>query len=184
MKIFETPLEGLKVLEPRVFEDVRGKFIKIFTDEFFQTSGLEIDIKETYYSISEKNVIRGMHFQTPPFEHLKLVYVPYGKILDVVLDIRKGSATFGKSFSIELTAKNAKVLIIPKGFAHGFKSLEDNTNVTYLQTSVYAPEHDAGLRFDSFGFDWEIEAPKISQRDSDFVAFNGFDSPFEYEPIA
>ena len=135
MKIINTAIKGLKILEPRIFEDSRGKFIKTFTNDFFQENGLDIDIKETYYSISHKDVIRGMHFQTPPYEHIKLVYVPAGKIMDVVLDIRKNSPTFGGFFSCELSSDNGKVLIIPKGLAHGFKSLEDNTNVTYMQTS-------------------------------------------------
>lgn len=180
MRIIETKIEGLEFLEPIVFEDPRGKFIKTFNDDFFKENGLDIEIKETYYSISHKDVIRGMHFQTPPHDHLKLVYVPSGKIIDVVLDIRKGSPTYGKFFEIELSSDNARVLIIPKGLAHGFKSLEDNTNVTYMQTSSYAPECDRGIRYDSFSYDWNITIPKISDRDKEFKKFCDFDSPFVY----
>jgi len=180
MKIVQTPIEGLRILEPRVFEDARGKFIKTFTHDFFLENGLDIAIKETYFSISHKNVIRGMHFQTPPHEHAKIVYVPYGKIIDVVLDIRRTSSTYGKHFSLELSAKNSKVLIIPKGLAHGFRSLQDNTNVTYMQTSCYAPEHDAGIRFDSFGYDWLCDTPKLSERDRAFQPLETYDSPFVF----
>ena len=180
LRLIETKISGLKVLEPRVFEDARGKFIKTYNDAFFKEHGLDIEIKESYYSISHKDVLRGMHFQTPPNDHLKLVYVPYGKIIDVVLDIRNDSPTYGESFEIELSSENSKVLIIPKGLAHGFKSLEDNTNVTYMQTSGYAPECDAGIRFDSFGYDWELTNAKMSERDLGFEGFNSFESPFIY----
>lgn len=180
MKIIDTPIIGLKILEPRILEDDRGKFIKTFNDEFFKENNLNIHIKETYYSISHKDVIRGMHFQTPPHEHIKLVYVPYGNILDVVLDIRKDSLTYGKYFSIELSSQNGRILIIPKGLAHGFKSLEDNTNVTYMQTSTYAPNNDGGIRYDSFGFNWECENPKLSNRDLSFQELGDFKTPFIY----
>ena len=119
-----------------------------------------------------------MHFQTPPYDHIKLVYVPYGSITDVVLDIRKESITYGKYLSIELSANNGKILIIPKGLAHGFKSLEDNTNVTYMQTTSYAPSNDSGIRFDSFGFDWGLDNPLTSHRDLSFPTLKEFDTPF------
>lgn len=180
MKIIDTDIIGLKILEPRIFEDTRGRFIKTFNNDFFKDNNLDINIQETYYSISHKDVIRGMHFQTPPFELLKLVYVPFGKILDVVLDIRKGSPTYGRYFSVELSSENAKVLIIPKGLAHGFKSLQDNTNVTYMQTACYAPNHDAGIRFNSFGFKWECKDPKLSDRDISFERFDQFKTPFVF----
>ncbi|MCG3683482.1 dTDP-4-dehydrorhamnose 3,5-epimerase [Aliarcobacter butzleri] len=178
MKIIETSIPGLKIFKPKIFEDERGKFIKTFTNDFFQESSLSINIKETYYSISHKDVIRGMHFQTPPYEHIKLVYVPAGKIIDVVLDIRKNSPTFGRYFSCELSSENGKVLIIPKGLAHGFKSLENNTNVTYIQTTCYSQNNDAGIKYDSFGFDWKCESPKLSDRDCLFPTLDKFESPF------
>lgn len=181
MKIVNTTIDGLKIFEPRIFEDERGKFIKTFTNDFFNDNGLDINIKETYYSISEKNVIRGMHFQTPPYEHIKLVYVPYGSILDVVLDLRKDSPTYGKYFNIELSSENGKTLIIPKGLAHGFKSLEDNTNVTYMQTTCYTPNNDGGIKYNSFGFDWNCKSPKISDRDLTFPNLNNFMTPFIFE---
>lgn len=178
MNFSETPISGLTIIELKTFEDSRGRFTKIFTDNFFQAHNLDLTIKESYYSISHKDVIRGMHFQTPPYDHVKIVYVPQGRIIDVVLDIRKNSPTYGKYFSIELSAINGKVLIIPKGLAHGFKSLEDNTNVTYMQTTCYAPDNDIGIHYDSFGFDWEVTNPKLSDRDLSFQPLDEFDSSF------
>jgi dTDP-4-dehydrorhamnose 3,5-epimerase/CDP-3, 6-dideoxy-D-glycero-D-glycero-4-hexulose-5-epimerase len=181
MKVLNTEISGLKIIEPNIFEDNRGKFVKTFNDSFFREIGIDIDIKESYYSISQKDVIRGMHFQIPPYEHTKIVYVPYGRVLDTVLDIRKGSPTYGSVFSIELSSQNGKFLVIPAGLAHGFKSLEDNTNVTYLQTTVYSPEYDFGIKYDSFGFNWKCENKNISQRDLSFPLFKDFNSPFVFE---
>lgn len=179
MNLIETPLPGLFILEPRIFEDIRGKFIKTFHQDTFAALSLETAFVENYYTISAKHVIRGMHFQTPPHDLVKLVYVPAGRITDVVLDLRKASPTFGKHFSIELSAENGKMIYIPKGLAHGFVSHEDGTNVTYMQTSMYAPEHDAGIRYDSFGFDWGVQPAGMSDRDKLFEPFEAFDSPFK-----
>ena len=179
MKIINTPIKGLHILEPKVFEDTRGKFIKTFNDDFFKKHNLDITIKETYYSLSHKGVIRGMHFQIPPSACTKLVYVSSGEILDVVLDIREKSPTYGQSFSIELSSKNARVLIIPKGLAHGFKSLQNNTNVTYMQTASYNPNDDAGILYNSFGFDWGENNLELSQRDLSFLSLEEFKTPFK-----
>lgn len=172
MNIVETFIPGLKILNSKIFQDSRGEFIKVFNDVFFKEHGMEIEIKESYYSISHKNVIRGMHFQKPPYDHVKLVFVTSGSILDVVLDMRKNSKTFGKYFSINLKANDGQILLIPKGLAHGFKSLEDNSIVHYMQTTCYAPDYDDGIRYDSFGFDWKCENPIVSKRDLSFVNFN------------
>ncbi|MFZ2889617.1 dTDP-4-dehydrorhamnose 3,5-epimerase [Sulfuricurvum sp.] len=178
MILIGTSIQGLKILKPKIFDDTRGRFIKTYNSDFFYANGLNLTIKETYYSISHKGVIRGMHFQTPPYDCIKIVYVPRGKINDVVLDIRKNSPTYGNYFTVELSAENGNILIIPKGLAHGFKSLEDNTNVTYMQTSCYAPNNDCGIHYDSFGFDWEIQSPQLSDRDLSFSSLVQFDSPF------
>lgn len=178
MKLIKTSIKGLLILEPKIFEDARGKFIKTFTNDFFKKNNVNIQIQETYYSISNKDVIRGMHFQTPPHDHIKIVYVPTGKIIDVVLDIRKSSSTYGQYFSTELSSDNGKILIIPQGLAHGFKSLEDNTNVTYMQTTVYAPNNDAGIKYNSFGFDWQCEKAQLSPRDLAFETLDEFQTPF------
>lgn len=179
MKITDTNIPGLKIIESIAFCDKRGTFQKIYNENIFKTFNL--DIKESYYTISNKNVIRGMHFQIPPYEHSKIVYVPYGKIEDVILDIRKGSPSFGKTFNIELSDKNNKFLLIPTGLAHGFKSLADNTNVTYLQTSVYSSDHDMGIYYDSFDYYWDLDTPIISNRDLDLDNFDNFDTPFVYK---
>lgn len=178
MEIIKTSLEGLLVLQTVNFQDERGGFQKLFNYDFFVENGLDYDFKEFYYSLNKKGVRRGMHFQIPPHDHLKIVYVSYGKILDVVVDIRKSSKTYGKCFSIVLDDQKAQYLYIPKGFAHGFLSLQDNTIVNYAQTSCYNKECDCGIDQDSIGFDWGIENPIVSGRDLTFPALQDFKSPF------
>ncbi|MDB3957855.1 dTDP-4-dehydrorhamnose 3,5-epimerase family protein [Opitutales bacterium] len=180
MIIESTSIEGLKIINCKILEDKRGSFLKTFNDEIFKSHAINVNIKETYYSVSHKDVIRGMHFQIPPHDHLKIVYVPAGRILDVVLDLRNGSPTYGETYSVELSAKNGKAILIPSGLAHGFKSLEDNAITTYMQTSCYAPNHDCGIRYDSFNFDWNCETPIISERDKSFDNFEDYHTPFEF----
>jgi dTDP-4-dehydrorhamnose 3,5-epimerase/CDP-3, 6-dideoxy-D-glycero-D-glycero-4-hexulose-5-epimerase len=179
MKIIDTGFEGLYLLEGNVFEDLRGLFLKTFNQSVFSDLGLETNYKERYYSKSHKNVIRGMHFQIPPFDHIKIVNVLQGSILDVVVDLRKKSPTYKTYFSIELNDNNGRFLYIPKGFAHGFKALTDNAIVEYNQTTEYSKECDCGIRWDSFGFDWQVSNPVISERDSNFQSLNDYSSPFE-----
>jgi dTDP-4-dehydrorhamnose 3,5-epimerase/CDP-3, 6-dideoxy-D-glycero-D-glycero-4-hexulose-5-epimerase len=173
-----TGFAGLCIIEGCMFEDLRGLFLKTFNQSIFSDLGLETNYKERYYSKSHKEVIRGMHFQTPPCDHVKIVNVLQGKILDVVVDIRKDSPTYTKYFSIELNDNDGQFLYIPKGFAHGFKALTDNTIVEYNQTTEYNRECDCGIRWDSFGFDWHLSNPIISERDSAFCALNDYSSPF------
>jgi dTDP-4-dehydrorhamnose 3,5-epimerase/CDP-3, 6-dideoxy-D-glycero-D-glycero-4-hexulose-5-epimerase len=178
MEIENTFISGLKLLHLNKFEDSRGSFLKVFNEEMFKENSLAINFKESYYSISKKNVLRGMHFQIPPFEHTKLVYLNHGEILDVVLDIRKTSQTYGKHFSIKLDTKKPILIYIPIGCAHGFISLTDDTIVTYMQTTVYNKECDTGILWSSFDMKWEINKPIISDRDNLFLDFNTFNSPF------
>lgn len=178
MEIETTEFEDLLVIHNRPLADDRGQFLKLFNYDFFVDNKLDVDFKEFYYSISNKEVIRGMHFQIPPFQHSKLVYVSQGKILDVVLDLRKNATTFRKYFTIELNATNGDYLYIPKGFAHGFLSLDNKTIVNYAQTSCYSKVHDRGILYNSFGFDWGIKNPILSERDLDFEELNNFKSPF------
>lgn len=178
MELIKTNFEGLFIIQHKVFTDNRGLFVKTYNQEIFDELGIDLNIKERYYSISQKDVIRGMHFQSPPEDHVKLVTVISGKILDVVVDLRKKSKTFGKFFTIEIGHDEGKTLYIPKGFAHGFAALEDHTIVEYNQTTGYAPKNDAGIKYDSFGFGWMIEQPTISERDLNFVSFQNFVSPF------
>jgi len=183
MKVVQTDFDELLIIQSNVFTDQRGAFIKTFHKKIFEDNGLESDFRESFFSISRKNVIRGMHFQLPPDDHVKLVYCAKGEILDVVVDLRKNSPTYGKFFSINLTENNGKILYIPKGFAHGFKSLTDNSVVVYMTTKEYSPENDTGIRWDSFGFDWGIDNPIMSERDKSFPSLKEFNSPFIYEEV-
>lgn len=178
MELIKTPFEGLFVLQTINFKDNRGGFQKLFNEEFFRENNLEYDFKEIYYSVNRKNVVRGMHFQIPPCDHVKVVYTSYGKIVDVVLDLRKGAATYGRLFSIELDSERGQYLYIPKGFAHGFKSLEEGSIVNYAQTSCYNRECDRGIAYNSIDFDWDLENPIVSGRDLTFPTLTDFDSPF------
>ncbi len=181
MQFSETRIPGVYIIEPRVFTDERGAFIKIFHKEEFQNHGLACEFKESFYSISQKGVIRGMHFQTPPHEHAKLIYVTREAIRDVIVDIRRGSPAYGEYVSVELSEENRKMLYVPAGCAHGFSALQDGACVIYSLTSVYAEDHDKGIRYDSFGFDWgRIEAPIVSLRDQGFPPLKDFQSPFRY----
>lgn len=177
-ELIETPLEDLVLVQSKVLTDDRGSFIKTFQSSAFEKLGLGVDFKERYYSISKRNVIRGMHFQVPPYEHAKLITVLRGRIVDVVLDIRKKSPTFGKFYSIELAATNGVSAYLPPGFAHGFKAIEDDSIVEYSQTTEYGPKYDCGIRFDSFGFDWGVSEPIISQRDLIHPPLSEFKTPF------
>lgn len=168
MEFEELGIKGLFLIKSNIFKDDRGEFLKVFNKEIFLENNINFEIQESYYSISNKDVIRGMHFQTKEFAHDKLVYVANGKVLDVVLDLRKSSKTFKSYETIELSAEEGALLFIPKGCAHGFKSLEDNTMMIYNVSTVYSSTHDCGVRYDSFGMDWGIENPIISDRDKKF----------------
>ncbi len=179
MKIIETDIEGLFVLEYNCFNDHRGNFVKTIHQETFNNFGLDSDFKESFYSISKKNVIRGMHFQIPPDDHSKLVYVVSGKILDVVLDIRINSKTFGNYFSIEIDSKKPVGIYIGKGLAHGFLSLNDESIVEYHTTTPHSALNETGINYDSFNFNWNgIKNPIISDRDLNFETFKNYKSPF------
>ena len=171
-------IEGLFLLSSKIFVDDRGKFKKLFSKDDFDRLSLESNFAELYYSVSRKGVIRGMHFQLPPADHVKMVYAISGKILDVCLDLRSSSKTFGKYFSCELSGNDDKYLYIPKGIAHGFAALEDNAIVHYAQTTAYSKIHDFGIRYDSFGFSWNIENPIISDRDKSFPRLDDFSTVF------
>jgi len=178
IKVQTTPIPGLLILSNSIFNDTRGSFKKVLTKNDFDELSLESNFVELYYSINKIGVIRGMHFQLPPVEHVKMVYVISGKIIDVCLDLRRESTTFGKYFSILLSGDSDSYLYIPKGIAHGFASLEENTIVHYAQTSCYSKEHDCGIRYDSFGFDWPVKNPVISERDKELPDFQNWNTAF------
>lgn len=183
MTFTETNIKGLYLVQPRIMADTRGYFIKTFHEETFSQYGLTEPFVESYFSSSEKGVIRGMHFQTPPHHHVKLVYVSKGAAKDVVVDLRKDSDTYGQYVTETLSAENGLMFLIPKGCAHGFLSLENGTLMTYMQTTMYAPHNDGGIRYDSFGFDWESENPLTSDRDLTFPTLADFKTPFTQDVL-
>lgn len=174
----ETACSGLFVIQPRVFSDARGSFVKTYHEELFREMGLGFTPREEFFSVSARNVLRGMHFQLPPAAHAKLVYCAAGRILDVVLDMRNNSPTRGWVISRELSAANREMFFIPPGFAHGFLSLEENSLTVYKTDFVYSPKHDTGIAWRSFGFTWPVSQPIISERDSNFPIWPEFISPF------
>lgn len=154
MTLISEPLSGVKVLRPFVFEDARGNFVKPFHEVHLAAHGIALTIREEFFSTSAANVLRGMHFQTPPHAHQKIVYCITGRVIDVVLDLRKDSPTFAQSAGFELSAANRHIVHIPVGFAHGFYSMEDNSCLIYKTDAVHAPANDGGVLWNSFGFDW------------------------------
>jgi len=175
MPFIDTNIPGLLVFEPKVFEDSRGYFYESYNERTFINQGIDIKFVQDNESSSSYGVVRGLHYQLVPFAQVKLIRVLAGKILDVVVDIRKGSPSFGKSFSIELTAENKKQLFIPAGFAHGFSVLSERAVVFYKCDTFYNKESEAGIRFDDpqLNIDWQIPADKaiISDKDKQLPLF-------------
>lgn len=179
MKQFHTiPLKDACVIDLPAFKDERGDFVKTFHDTILKENGIDFTLKESYFSHSVKDTIRGMHFQLPPHQHAKIVFCPEGAILDVIVDLRKDSATYGQYYAQELSSANNKAYYIPEGFAHGFKALTEGAITYYLVSSEYSKDHDTGILYNSFGFDWGVEHPIISPRDLSFPELSSFSSPF------
>lgn len=164
-------LKDIKIVENFCAKDTRGYFTKIYNEDIYENMGIKMDLKEVFYSVSDKNVIRGMHYQEEPYGQDKFVHVLSGAAIDVIMDIRKNSSTYGRVIGIPLDGNDKKQIYIPKGFAHGFKALEDNTVLIYEVSCGYNREADKGIRWDSINFDWAIDNPIISERDSAFIAF-------------
>lgn len=180
MQFLETFMPGCYELRPRVLQDQRGKFIKTFHEGWLKEQGLATHFAEEYYSVSGKGVLRGLHFQTPPYEHVKLVYCVVGRVLDALVDLRVGSPTFGRHLLLELDAERANCLYVAAGVAHGFYTVSEQALMVYKVTTVYAPECDTGIRWDSVGIDWTDQQPILSERDSQLVPFDAFSSPFKF----
>lgn len=178
MHFVETSIGGCFEIVCPQSTDSRGQFVKTYRADLFKEQGLRQDWREEYYSISRRDVIRGMHFQSPPMDHAKMVHCLEGAILDVVLDLRSGSPTYGQTASFELSAKKANSLYLPAGIAHGFLSLKDRTIVQYKVTSVYSATNDMGLLWSSIGFEWPVSEPTVSKRDSEHPSFAFFKTPF------
>lgn len=168
MKVINTKIEGVVVVEPQVFGDHRGWFSETYSKIKFQELGINYEFVQDNQSMSaQKGTLRGLHFQNNPKAQTKLIRCTKGAILDIAVDIRKGSPTYKEWVAVELTAENHKQLLIPKGFAHGFLTLTDDVEVQYKVDEYYAPECDRSIRFDDpeLGVDWTIETPVLSEKD-------------------
>jgi len=172
----KTKLDDVFVVEPKVFADDRGFFLESYKASEFVANGININFFQDNHSKSTKGVIRGLHFQHFPKAQAKLVRCIYGKIFDVAVDIRPDSKNFGKWFGIELSQENKKMLYIPEGFAHGFSVLSDEAEILYKASNEYAPECDAGIRWDDkeLNINWGIEVPLISEKDKILPTFNEY----------
>ena len=180
MKVIETPFKGLYVIEPSVFEDDRGYFFESWNQQKFSEKGLDFNFVQDNQSMSGAHVLRGLHFQTPPWEQAKLVRVIQGAVLDVVVDIRKNQPTYGRHFRLVMSGKLKNMLWIPPGFAHGFLTLEENTVFFYKCTRFYNRESEGAIAWNDpqLNIDWGIEDPIVSVKDKSAVLFNQFESPF------
>jgi dTDP-4-dehydrorhamnose 3,5-epimerase len=178
-KFKKTTIHDCYEIYPEIFKDKRGKFIKIFNKLGFQKLKLNLIFTESYYTVTKPNVVRGFHFQTPPYDHAKLIYCTNGEVMDVILDVRLGSSTYGKYFSIKLSEKKANMIYIGRGLAHGFATYKKTSTLVYNLTSVYNARHDKGILWSSVGVKWPHSRPIISKRDQSFTKFKDFVSPFK-----
>ncbi len=169
MKIVRTPIEGLLVLEPKVFEDARGYFLESFHQMRYYEAGITTGFVQDNESKSARGVIRGLHYQINPFSQAKLVRVIEGSVFDVAVDLRQGSATFGKWFGVELSGNNKKQMFIPRGFAHGFSVLSETAVFSYKCDNYYSPQHERGILYNDpdLGVDWQIPEAEavVSEKD-------------------
>ena len=180
MVIEKTFIEGLLIIKPKVFEDPRGYFFESFSKKTLEEGGLKEEFVQDNQSLSQKGVLRGLHLQKSPHAQGKLVRVIKGSVLDVAVDIRKGSATYGKYFSIELSEQNKTMFWIPAGFAHGFLTLEDNTIFHYKCTNYYNKESEACILWNDkdINVNWNVSNPLLSEKDLTGTPLKEFVSPF------
>ena len=181
MKTEETPLQDLLIIHPDVYGDQRGYFYESWNRKKYAEIGLDVNWIQDNQSMSQKNVLRGLHFQAPPFAQGKLVRVVRGSVIDVALDIRKESPTYGEYFALELNETNHTQLWIPPGFAHGFVTLQDNTIFSYkCSGGVYNPSSEGCILWsdEQLNIDWGVENPIISEKDKNGLRFADFNSPF------
>lgn len=178
-EIIPLPLQGAFRIQTQPRTDERGDFQKIIHRDFFESHGLEWSFAEQFYSTSHKNVLRGMHFQAPPDDHVKLIYCTRGSAVDVLMDLRTNSSTFGQCIDAKLKAGDGQSIYVPKGVAHGFLSLEDHTIIQYCVTTVHQPSSDKGILWNTIPYDWNVEAPVLSARDRALPSFADFVSPFK-----
>lgn len=184
MEIIETGIEGLYIIEPRIFKDARGYFFESFSQREFDEKIGPVRFVQDNESMSTYGVMRGLHFQRPPYTQSKLVRCVMGKVLDVAVDIRKGSPTYGQHVAVELSADNHRQFFIPKGFAHGFAVLSETAVFQYKCDEFYHPEADGGISIldDTLGIDWCIPTDKaiLSEKDMHHCMLCEFESPFTF----
>ena len=184
MKFIKTEIPDVFIIEPSVFGDNRGYFLESFNLEKFEKNVCKIKFVQDNESKSSKGVLRGLHFQKPPFNQAKLVRCIEGRVIDVAVDIRKGSPTYGKHVAVELTGDNKKQLFVPRGFAHGFSVLSESAIFAYKVDNSYAPEYDSGILWNDkeLNIDWGLDENevKLSEKDKALTLFSNFDSPFNY----
>lgn len=180
-KKFETEIEGAVILEPDVFGDARGFFKESYNREQFAALGLNWDFVQDNVSYSTKGILRGLHFQAPPYQQGKLVSVMQGEVVDVAVDIRKSSPTYGQHLAVRLSGDNHRMFYVPPGFAHGFQVLSDSCYFCYKCTGSYNRAAEGGLMWNDpdLGIDWPITDPLISDKDKEYRPFSSFESPFE-----
>jgi dTDP-4-dehydrorhamnose 3,5-epimerase len=184
MKFIKTEISDVYIIEPSVFGDDRGYFLESFNLDKFEENVCPIKFVQDNESKSSKGVLRGLHFQEPPFDQAKLVRCIEGNVMDVAVDIRKGSPTYGEHVAVELSGENKRQLFVPRGFAHGFIVLSESAVFAYKVDNTYAPEYDSGIRYDDteLNIDWGFsdEEVQLSEKDKNLVNFIDLDSPFNY----
>jgi dTDP-4-dehydrorhamnose 3,5-epimerase len=183
MKFIKTNIPEVVIIEPTVFGDARGYFLESFNQQEFEKNIGKVAFIQDNESKSSRGVLRGLHFQKPPFAQAKLVRCIEGSVIDVAVDIRKGSPTYGKHVAVELTGENKKQLFVPRGFAHGFLVLSDTATFAYKVDNTYAPEFDAGIRWNDkeLNIQWGLEDSEvmISAKDAELPFFSEFETPFK-----
>ncbi|MEX2455737.1 MAG: dTDP-4-dehydrorhamnose 3,5-epimerase [Balneolaceae bacterium] len=178
MKIEETLLTNVKLIKPKVYGDQRGHFLEAYRQDLFKKYGIELEFVQDNISTSKKNTLRGLHYQLPPASQAKLIMVVHGKILDVAVDLRQNSPTFGESFSTELSSENRHMLLVPTGFAHGFSVLSDEATIYYKCNDYYNKELERGVRWDDpqLNIDWKVDDPILSEKDKQQPLLKELDS--------
>ncbi|EAR12278.1 dTDP-4-dehydrorhamnose 3,5-epimerase [Polaribacter irgensii 23-P] len=184
MKFIKTEIQDVYIIEPSIFGDERGYFLESFNLEKFEENIYPIKFLQDNESKSSKGVLRGLHFQKTPFDQAKLVRCIVGRVMDVAVDLRKGSPTYGKHVAIELSGENKKQLFVPRGFAHGFSVLSETAVFAYKVDNTYAPEYDFGIRYndEDLNIDWGLAENEVqlSEKDKDLPFFKNLDSPFNF----
>lgn len=186
LDVEQTKLSGVKILTPKRFTDDRGFFSETYNEKRFHDAGIkEVFVQDNHSLSASKGTVRGLHYQAPPFAQAKLVRAVSGIVIDIAVDIRKGSPTFGHHVAVELSAENGKQLYIPEGFLHGFATLTEDAEIVYKVNNFYSKDHDGAVLWNSEGLDidWHLEAADavLSEKDTKADAWKNFDSPFEFK---